>query len=277
MGKLADIANRFVSTLGGLSLLGLLGCTPPAPAPLPPGSSGLTDCTPMPPVNTQIVQTVPTPQKRISQDDPTELEDEEEQDEEYALHLTRSEDSEEEEEENEEKPRPKVQSSKSEVTYEGYVKDLISKNCLRCHDKTVKEQPNLKTWIDVKKVKAKVAQSIIDKTMPPKEAGGPLIAAQISRITRWKDAGFPQKSKSSSDEEEEEEEEEGTAEDTSSAPVLVPMMQQGVGQCPTPQQPVMVNGQGAQVIQAGVPQVQNQAATPTPKSSTKKAESNDDE
>lgn len=79
----------------------------------------------------------------------------------------------------------------AQASYEVDVKPILEKSCNSCHKAGGSQASRpLATWADVQKLKAAVAHTVVQGTMPP---SGALSAADKKKLQDWQDAGFPEK------------------------------------------------------------------------------------
>ena len=84
--------------------------------------------------------------------------------------------------------------SAASIDYQFVVIKVLEPHCIRCHDLAGgnKGDVNLETYENVRSHLAGIAETtLLDESMPPKKAGGPLAAYEKSILKMWIDMGAP--------------------------------------------------------------------------------------
>jgi len=82
------------------------------------------------------------------------------------------------------------------LSFEYVTNEVFKPRCYQCHSTAGGDRDgvNLETYSNVYALRFKIREmALVKKTMPPKSAGGPLNAREMDILSRWLDAGAPEK------------------------------------------------------------------------------------
>ncbi|WP_413291358.1 hypothetical protein [Bdellovibrio sp. HCB337] len=81
-----------------------------------------------------------------------------------------------------------------QLTFQYVTEQVFKPRCYKCHSDEGgnKDGVNLETYDNVYALRSKIRKmALVKKVMPPKKAGGPLNAREMSILDRWLRAGAP--------------------------------------------------------------------------------------